>query len=63
MGALTRVLQEEFKKSVDLTFNILRIFLAFSNFVEMHSLMSTYRIGMLTMKVNDESSCLRFNCI
>lgn len=24
MGALTRVLQEEFKKSVDLTFNILR---------------------------------------
>jgi hypothetical protein len=24
MGALTRVLQEEFKKSVELTFNILR---------------------------------------
>ena len=24
MGALTRVLQEEYKKSVDLTFNILR---------------------------------------
>ena len=51
MGALTRVLQEEYKKSVDLTFNILRIFLAFSNFTEMHGLMANYRIGLLTMKV------------
>lgn len=25
MGALTRVLQEEYKKSMDLTFNILRL--------------------------------------
>ena len=51
MGALTRVLQEEYKKSVELTFNILRIFLAFSNFTEMHGLMANYRIGLLTMKV------------
>jgi len=43
-------LQEEYKKNVDLTFNILRIFLAFSNFIEMHSLMSNYRVGVLTMK-------------
>lgn len=50
MGAITRVLQEEYKKSIDLTFNILRIFLAFSNFMEMHPLMSNYRIGVLTMK-------------
>mmetsp|Transcript_29766 Transcript_29766/g.49787 ORF Transcript_29766/g.49787 Transcript_29766/m.49787 type:complete len:947 (-) Transcript_29766:278-3118(-) len=53
MGALTRVLQEEYKKSVDLTFNIIRIFLAFSNFTEMHSLMANYKIGALTMKVLD----------
>jgi hypothetical protein len=77
MGALTRVLQEEYKKSVDLSFNILRytaafrfacykrtiingillavmlrIFLAFSNFMEMHSLMANYKIGVLTMKVS-----------
>jgi hypothetical protein len=45
MGALTRMLQDDFKKSTELTFNILRIFLAFSNFVEMHKLMSDYRIG------------------
>lgn len=50
MGALTRVLQEEYKKSVELSFNILRIFLAFSNFVEMHSIMSNYRIGVLTIR-------------
>ena len=51
MGALTRVFQEEFKKSMELTFNILRVFLAFSNFMEMHGLMANYRIGLLTMKV------------
>jgi hypothetical protein len=51
MGALARVLQEEFKKSVDLTFNILRIFLSFSNFMEMHGLLANHRVGMLTMKV------------
>lgn len=50
MGALARVLQEEYKKSTELTFNILRIFLAFSNFVEMHCLLSDYRIGLFTLK-------------
>ena len=53
MGALARVLQEEFKKSVELTFNILRICLAFSNFMEMHGLLANHRVGMLTMKVVD----------
>lgn len=53
MGAITRVLQEEFKKSLELTYNILRIFLAFSNFTEMHSLMANYKIGVLTMKAVD----------
>jgi len=57
MGALTRVLQEEYKKSIELTFNILRIFLSFSNFVEMHDLMSSYRIGLLTMKVSEKLCC------
>lgn len=50
MGAVTRVFQEEYKRSLDLSFNILRIFLAFSNFVEMHSLMAQYKIGVLTMR-------------
>ncbi|RYG70131.1 hypothetical protein EON64_01030 [archaeon] len=50
MGAVTRVFQEEYKRSLDLSFNILRIFLAFSNFVEMHALMAQYKIGVLTMR-------------
>eukprot|EP00599_Poterioochromonas_sp_BG-1_P001672 CAMPEP_0173148060 /NCGR_PEP_ID=MMETSP1105-20130129/9490_1 /TAXON_ID=2985 /ORGANISM="Ochromonas sp., Strain BG-1" /LENGTH=229 /DNA_ID=CAMNT_0014062633 /DNA_START=246 /DNA_END=936 /DNA_ORIENTATION=- len=53
MGAITRVLQEEFKKSLELTYNILRIFLAFSNFTEMHLLVANYKISVLTMKAVD----------
>lgn len=34
MGALSRVLGDEYRKSMELTYNIMRIFLAFSNFVE-----------------------------
>jgi Kinesin-associated protein (KAP) len=52
MGALTRVLNEEFRKSVALCYNIMRCFLAFSNFVEMHSILATYRVGSVTMKVS-----------
>lgn len=74
MSALTRVLKDESKKSVDLTYNILRfntcdfdcerihsdhfrffrIFLAFSNFAEMHALMMDSYIGMHTMKVSEK---------
>lgn len=36
MGALTRVLQEEFKKSLDLTFNILRYRMLWSACNEYH---------------------------
>lgn len=53
MGALTRVLQDEHKRSLELTYNILKIFLAFSNFAEMHPIMTNYKIGALTMKVTE----------
>ncbi|CAM9486517.1 unnamed protein product [Ascophyllum nodosum] len=51
MGALTRVLSEEYKKSVELCYNILRAFLSFSNFMEMHPILSTYRVGNITLKI------------
>ncbi|KAG5175345.1 kinesin-associated protein [Tribonema minus] len=51
MGALTRVLNEEYKKSVALCYNIMRAFLAFSNFVEMHPILANYRVGSITMKI------------
>jgi hypothetical protein len=52
MGALTRILQEEHKRSVEIVFIILKIFLAFSNFAEMHDLMAEYKMGALTIKVS-----------
>ncbi|CAM9858346.1 unnamed protein product [Phaeothamnion confervicola] len=51
MGALTRVLGEEFRKSVPLCYNIMRCFLALSNFQEMHAILATYRVGNLSMKI------------
>jgi Kinesin-associated protein (KAP) len=51
MGALTRVLNEEYKKSVELCYNIMRAFLAFSNFAEMHPILANFRVGNITMKV------------
>jgi hypothetical protein len=51
MGALTRVLQEEYKKSVELCYNILRCFLSFSNFAEMHHILSNYKVGSLTLRI------------
>ncbi|CAM9303160.1 unnamed protein product [Chrysoparadoxa australica] len=51
MGALTRVLNEEYKKSVELNYNIMRAFLAFSNFSEMHPILGQYRVGNITLKI------------
>lgn len=53
MGALSRVLAEEFRKSMDLTYNIVRIFLSFSNFQEMHAILANYRVGNMMMKILD----------
>ena len=51
MGALSRELTENYKKSPELCYNITRMFLAFSNFVEMHAIIANYKIGALTLKV------------
>lgn len=51
MGALSRTLLEEFKKSSDLVANIMRIFWSFSNFIQMHPILSQYKVGASTMKV------------
>lgn len=56
MGLLSRVLSEEYKKSFDLAYDILQIFYAFSNFKELHDLLSNYRIGAITMKIIDFES-------
>ena len=53
ISALSRILSEEFHRSVELTFNISRIFFAFSCFVEMHPTLSSYRVGLSAMKILD----------
>ena len=51
MGALSRVLAEDYRKSADLTYNITRIFLSFSNFVEMHAILSQRRAASSSARV------------
>ncbi|KAJ8601343.1 hypothetical protein CTAYLR_009369 [Chrysophaeum taylorii] len=51
MGAISRVLAEDYRKSADLTYNIVRVFLAFSNFMEMHAILSTYRVGSVCVDI------------
>lgn len=51
MGAISRVLAEEHKRSVELTYNITRVFLAFSNFIEMHGILSNYRVGSICVDI------------
>ncbi|XP_063683184.1 kinesin-associated protein 3-like [Bolinopsis microptera] len=50
LGALSRVLREDWKKSIDLCTNIVYIFFCFSSFSEFHSILLQYKIG---------SSCLQ----
>lgn len=53
MSALSRVLADDYKRSTELSFNLVRVFLSFSNFMEMHSILAHYKIGAMTMKVVD----------
>lgn len=50
LGALSRVLREDWKKSIDLCTNIIYIFFCFSSFSDFHSILLQYKIG---------SSCLQ----
>ena len=51
MSALSRVLADDYKRSTELSFNLVRVFLSFSNFMEMHSILANYKVGAMTMKV------------
>ena len=53
MGALARVLKEDYKHSIDLTTNIMYIWFSFSNFTQLHGVLTSRRIGKDSMKVID----------
>lgn len=51
VGAMARVLREDWKKSTELTTNIVYIFFCFSSFSQLHSIIIHYKIGAMCMQV------------
>lgn len=51
LGALARVLHEDWKKNTDLATNIIYIFFCFSSFTQFHSVTSEFKIGSLCMMI------------
>lgn len=51
MSALSRVLREDWRKSLDLTTNIIYTFFCFSTYTHFHSVIVQYKIGSLCMDV------------
>ncbi|KAF0737480.1 hypothetical protein Ae201684_006640 [Aphanomyces euteiches] len=53
MCLLSRVLNDEYKKSYDFTLHLMRIFWCYSNFLQLHPILTNYRIGAITLKIVD----------
>uniref|UniRef100_A0A6Q2Y3W9 Kinesin-associated protein 3b n=1 Tax=Esox lucius TaxID=8010 RepID=A0A6Q2Y3W9_ESOLU len=51
LGALARVLREDWKQSVDLTTTIISVFFCFSSFSQFHMLVTHYKVGALCMNI------------
>ncbi|KAL1022826.1 hypothetical protein UPYG_G00032860 [Umbra pygmaea] len=51
LGALARVLREDWKQSVDLATTIIYVFFCFSSFSQFHGLVTHYKIGALCMNI------------
>ena len=48
---MARVLREDWKKSTELTTNIVYIFFCFSSFSQFHSIIIHYKVGAMCMQV------------
>ncbi|ESN90663.1 hypothetical protein HELRODRAFT_70921 [Helobdella robusta] len=51
LGALSRVLAEDWKNSTELATNIVHIFFCFSRFSQLHAVVSHFQVGSLCMKI------------
>ncbi|KAM6938814.1 kinesin-associated protein 3a [Lycodopsis pacificus] len=51
LGALARVLREDWKQSVDLATTIVSVFFCFSSFSQFHGLVTHFKIGALCMNI------------
>ena len=56
MSALSRVLREDGKRSMELVTNIIYIFFCFSNFSEFHPIITSNKIGDMCLRVADQES-------
>ena len=54
ISALTRVLKEDGKKSMELVTNIIYVFFCFSNFSHFHGIIGSYKIGDMCLRVADQ---------
>ncbi|XP_049812415.1 kinesin-associated protein 3 isoform X1 [Schistocerca nitens] len=53
LSALSRVLREDWKKSIELSTNIVYIFFCFSTYSQFHRVILQYKIGSLCMEIID----------
>lgn len=53
LSALSRVLREDWKKSVDLSSNIINVFYCFSVFHQFHQIILQYKIGSICLEIID----------
>ncbi|KAJ1564231.1 Kinesin-associated protein 3, partial [Cladochytrium tenue] len=60
ISALTRVLREENKKSMELVTNIMYIFFCFSNFSRYHQFITSNKVGDMCLRITDQE-LNRFN--
>ena len=51
VGALARVLREDWKRSTELATNIVYIFFCFSSFSQFHGVIAHFKIGSLCMGI------------
>ncbi|KAJ8324391.1 hypothetical protein QVD99_002423 [Batrachochytrium dendrobatidis] len=54
MSALSRVLREDGRKSMELVTNIIYIFFCFSNFSEFHSIVTANKLGDMCLRLTDQ---------
>lgn len=53
LGALSRILREDWKKSTEVATNIVYIFFCLSTFSQFHNIVAYYKIGALSMTITD----------
>ncbi|KAJ2999415.1 Kinesin-associated protein 3 [Globomyces sp. JEL0801] len=62
MSALSRVLREDGRRSMELVTNIIYIFFCFSNFSEFHAVITANKIGDMCLRITDQE-LTRFNLL